>query len=70
MSESCCKTGNGCDTQMNPDKIKETVREHYGAAVEAQTGCCAKLDTATVGGARTSFGCGDPLALLWLALPS
>ena len=66
MGESCCKTGNGCDTQMNSDKIKETVREHYGAAVEAQTGCCAKPDTATVGGARTSFGCGDPLALLGL----
>lgn len=67
MGESCCKTGNASDPQVNPDKIKEIVREHYGAAIESSSGCCAKTDTGNAPGARSSFGCGDPLALLGLA---
>lgn len=71
MGDSCCKPQDSCGTQMTPEQIKQVVRDHYGAAIEGGSGstsaCCAKQDTTTVGGARTSFGCGDPLAMLGLA---
>ena len=67
MGDSCCKMQNASDTQVNPDNIKQLVREHYGAAIEAESGCCTKQDAGSVPGARSSFGCGDPLALLGLS---
>ena len=54
---------------MNQDQIRERVREVYGAAVKSQASCCGKSDDAallirSVPGARTSFGCGDPLSMV------
>lgn len=50
---------------MNAGEIRERVREVYGAAVRTQSACCGKADGPAGGseGARTSFGCGDPLAM-------
>ncbi len=50
-----------------PAAIREIVRKRYAEAVtgnapDSQTGCCTKQDAAAPG-ARTSFGCGDPLAM-------
>ena len=51
-----------------PAVIREIVRKRYADAVESaastgtQEGCCSKQD-APAAGARTSFGCGDPLAM-------
>jgi SAM-dependent methyltransferase len=54
---------------MNPEQIKQRVREVYGAAIRTPTSCCGKpgdaaLTNPAAPGARTSFGCGDPLAMV------
>jgi arsenite methyltransferase len=51
------------------DEIKRIVRERYGAAIQEEeskeggTGCCSKSAVPSAPGARSSFGCGDPLSL-------
>ncbi|HET6372928.1 MAG TPA: methyltransferase domain-containing protein [Candidatus Polarisedimenticolia bacterium] len=54
------------------EAIKKTVRETYEKAIKEDEGCCgtgccgsdsAKTPAPDAHGARTSFGCGDPLAL-------
>jgi SAM-dependent methyltransferase len=54
---------------LEPDEIRRIVRERYAAAITAEekpgggTGCCTKSERPLVADARSSFGCGDPLAL-------
>ena len=60
---------------MNAEEIKTKVREAYAAGIESRDGCCELAGVESRGtccedtgverarGARTSFGCGDPLAL-------
>lgn len=64
------------NTTMENEEIKERVRQRYAAAVTKpeEAGCCAKKSEPLereapprVKGARTSFGCGDPLAVAPLA---
>jgi SAM-dependent methyltransferase len=49
---------------MNAEEIKLKVREAYAAGVESREGCCEDTGVERSRGARTSFGCGDPLALV------
>jgi len=49
---------------MNTEEIKLKVREAYAAGVESRGGCCEETGVERSRGARTSFGCGDPLALM------
>ncbi len=60
---------------MNAEEIKETVRRAYAEAALGESdcrdreprrggGCCDASPQAGTGGARSAFGCGDPLALL------
>lgn len=49
---------------MKSQAIKELVRERYGAAVARDGGCCETPLPDKAPGARTSFGCGDPIALM------
>jgi len=49
--------------------IKDIVRERYGRAARQSGGaaggasCCGKSEAPAPGGARSAFGCGDPLAM-------
>lgn len=64
MSDACCGPAS-----LKPEDIKQIVKERYGAAIQAEpkegasAGCCTKNERPSAPGARTSFGCGDPLAL-------
>ncbi|HEY3174124.1 MAG TPA: methyltransferase domain-containing protein [Candidatus Polarisedimenticolia bacterium] len=49
---------------MNSEAIKQRVRERYGAAADETGGCCAKTEPIQISGARSPFGCGDPIALM------
>jgi SAM-dependent methyltransferase len=49
---------------MNSETIKQRVRDAYGAAAERGGGCCEAPVTISSPGARTPFGCGDPIALM------
>jgi len=62
-------TDAGSTAPRSADQIKQIVRERYGAAIQAEeatdgsTGCCSKSAVPSAPMARSSFGCGDPLAL-------
>jgi SAM-dependent methyltransferase len=59
----------GAPEAPSGERIKQIVRERYGRAAlrteEKTSGasCCGKSAAPSPGGARSAFGCGDPLAI-------
>jgi arsenite methyltransferase len=68
MSQDTC-------APADPAIVRQIVRKRYAEAVEGMeaagasgpsapaTGCCTKQESPAAVGARTTFGCGDPLAM-------
>jgi arsenite methyltransferase len=54
---------------LKPEEIRRIVKERYGSAIlaeekpEGSAGCCTKTERPLAPTARSSFGCGDPLAM-------